>query len=79
MAGIVPSGRLPFCARDLHLAHPGHDIGGARSCRSSSARHAVKDDPFRWNLLEDAKDVQLAEKAMESWRKRVWVDVPPLA
>jgi len=39
----------------------------------------VKDDPFRWNLLEDAKDVQLAEKAMESWRKRVWVDVPPLA
>ena len=42
-------------------------------------RHVVKDDPFRWNLLEGAKGVQLAEKAMESWRKRAWVDVPPLA
>jgi len=42
-------------------------------------RHVVKEDPFRWNLLEGAKGVQLAEKAMESWRKRAWVDVPPLA
>jgi len=39
----------------------------------------VKEEPFRWNLLKGAKGVQLAEKAMESWRKRAWVDVPPLA
>ncbi|MGQ9661271.1 MAG: Gfo/Idh/MocA family protein [Kiritimatiellia bacterium] len=41
-------------------------------------RHVVKGDPFRWNLLEGAKGVQLAEKATESWRKRAWAEVPPL-
>jgi len=39
-------------------------------------RHVVKDEPFRWGLLEGAKGVQLAEKGIESWRKRAWVDVP---
>jgi len=29
-------------------------------------RHVVRDEPFRWTLLEGAKGVQLAEKAMES-------------
>jgi predicted dehydrogenase len=42
-------------------------------------RHVVKDEPFRWGLIEGAKGVQLAEKGMESWAKRTWVDVPPLA
>jgi predicted dehydrogenase len=41
-------------------------------------RHVVKDEPFPWNLLEGAKGVQLAEKGLESWSKRAWVDVPPL-
>jgi hypothetical protein len=41
-------------------------------------RHVVKDDPFRWTLLEAAKGVQLAEKGIESWQKRQWVDVPEL-
>ena len=41
-------------------------------------RHVVAGDPFRWNLLEGAKGVQLAEKGLESWRKRAWVDVPAL-
>jgi predicted dehydrogenase len=41
-------------------------------------RHVVKDEPFRWNLLEGAKGVQLAEKGLESWRKRAWVDVEAL-
>lgn len=41
-------------------------------------RHVVKDEPFRWDLLEGAKGVQLAEKGMESWRKRAWVDVERL-
>jgi len=40
--------------------------------------HLVKDAPFRWNLLEGAKGVQLAELGMESWRRRAWVDVPDL-
>ena len=41
-------------------------------------RHIVKDEPFRWSLLEGAKGVQLAEKGLESWQKRAWVDVPAL-
>jgi predicted dehydrogenase len=41
-------------------------------------RHVVKDEPFRWDLLEGARGVQLAECGQESWRKRAWVDVPVL-
>ena len=41
-------------------------------------RHVVKDEPFRWDLLEAAKGVQLAEAGLESWQKRAWVDVPAL-
>ncbi|HEV1287062.1 MAG TPA: Gfo/Idh/MocA family oxidoreductase [Bryobacteraceae bacterium] len=42
-------------------------------------RHVVKDGPFRWTLLEAVKGVQLAEKGIESWKKRAWVDVPAIA
>ena len=41
-------------------------------------RHVVAGEPFRWNLLEGAKGVQLAEKGLESWAKRAWVEVPVL-
>jgi predicted dehydrogenase len=41
-------------------------------------KHVVKDEPFPWTLLEGAKGVQLAEKGLESWAKRCWVDVPDL-
>jgi len=41
-------------------------------------RHIVKEEPFRWNLLEGAKGLQLAEKGLESWKKRAWVDLEPL-
>jgi predicted dehydrogenase len=41
-------------------------------------KHIVNDDPFKWTLLEGAKGVQLAEKGLESWAKRSWVDVPEL-
>ena len=42
-------------------------------------RHVVEDAPFKWNLLEGAKGVQLVQCAHQSWRERRWVDVPPLA
>lgn len=41
-------------------------------------RHVVCDSPFQWSLVEGAKGVQLAEKGLESWRKRAWVDIPEL-
>jgi predicted dehydrogenase len=41
-------------------------------------RHVVKDEPFRWGLLEAVKGIQLAEKGIESWKTRAWVAVPPI-
>lgn len=41
-------------------------------------KHVVKDTPFPWDLREGAKGVQLAEKGLESWEKRCWVNVPDL-
>jgi len=42
-------------------------------------KHVVKDEPFPWTLLEGAKGVQLAEKGLESWAKRCWVDIPEIS
>ena len=42
-------------------------------------KHVVKNEPFSWNLLEGAKGVQLAEKGLESWAKRTWVEINPLS
>jgi len=41
-------------------------------------KHVVKDDPFPWDLRDGARGVQLAEKGIESWSKRCWVDVPAI-
>jgi predicted dehydrogenase len=41
-------------------------------------KHVAQDDPFRWDLLEGAKGVQLAELGMRSWKTRRWVDIPEL-
>ena len=32
-------------------------------------RHVAGDGPFRWNLLEGAKGVQLAELGLKSWKQ----------
>lgn len=41
-------------------------------------KHVAKNDPFSWDMYEGAKGVQLAEKGLESWNKRCWVEVPEL-
>ena len=41
-------------------------------------RHVCDDGPFRWNLFEGAKGVQLVDCALQSWAGRRWVDVPRL-
>ena len=41
-------------------------------------KHVVRNEPFRWGLLEGAKGVQLAELGRQSWQQRCWVDVPEL-
>ena len=41
-------------------------------------KHVAGEGEFRWNLLEGAKGVQLAEAAYKSWSERRWLDVPKL-
>ncbi len=41
-------------------------------------RHVVNDEPFRWDLKEGAKGVQLAELGLRSGQERRWLDVPAL-
>jgi predicted dehydrogenase len=41
-------------------------------------RHVAQGEPFRWDLREGAKGVQLAEAALESSRSRRWIEVPEL-
>ena len=41
-------------------------------------RHVCGFGEFRWNLLEGAKGVQLAELGQRSWAERRMLEVPPL-
>jgi predicted dehydrogenase len=41
-------------------------------------RHVVEDAPYKWNLIEGAKGVQLVECSLQSWKERRWIDVPAL-
>ena len=41
-------------------------------------KHVAGEGKFRWNLLEGAKGVQLAELGLKSWKQRKWLDVPRL-
>jgi len=45
---------------------------------NSTIHIVVKDEAWRFTLLEGAKGVQLAELGLQSWEKRCWVDVPKL-
>ena len=42
-------------------------------------RHVVAGTPWRHDLFEGAKGVQLAELALQSWHERRWIDVPVLS
>ena len=42
-------------------------------------KHVVDGGAFKWNLLEGAKGVQLAELGQRSWAERRVIDVPALA
>ena len=41
-------------------------------------RHVLVDAPYKYDLLEGAKGVQLAELASQSWEQRRWIDIPAL-
>src|SRR6266702_5140243 len=41
-------------------------------------RHVVAGTPWKYDLVEAAKGVQLAELGLKSWAERRWLDVPKL-
>ena len=41
-------------------------------------RHVAWDEPFKWDLYEGAKGLQLAEAGLRSWKERRWVDLEEL-
>lgn len=41
-------------------------------------RHVVLDEPYRFDLMEGAKGVQLAEAGIQSWEQRKWVELGEL-
>ena len=41
-------------------------------------KHVVLDTPFPWDMLAGARGVQLAEKGLESWEKKTWINIPDL-
>jgi predicted dehydrogenase len=41
-------------------------------------KHVAGEGKFRWNLLEGAKGVQLAELGLKSWKQKKWLNVPRL-
>ncbi|HUJ71338.1 MAG TPA: Gfo/Idh/MocA family oxidoreductase, partial [Verrucomicrobiae bacterium] len=69
---------IDFCDGWQQLPHHQHYDNAFKIQWELFLRHVVKDEPFPWTLLEGAKGVQLAEKGIESWEKRAWVDIPEL-
>jgi len=41
-------------------------------------RHVVADTPWKYDLIEGVKGVQLAELGLQSWQERRWLDVPDI-
>jgi predicted dehydrogenase len=42
-------------------------------------RHVVAGTPWKFDLMEGAKGVQLAEAGLRSWAERRWIDIPDLS
>ena len=58
---------------------PGEDYDNAFKVQwELFLKHLAGEGGFRWNLLEGAKGVQLAELGLKSWAERRWLDVPDI-
>ena len=50
----------------------------SRSSGKTSSATSSPDTPWKYDLIEGAKGVQLAELGLKSWAERRWLDVPAL-
>lgn len=60
---------------------PNNDLfnNGFKAQWKEFLHHVVLDTPYKYDLLEGAKGVQLAELGIKSWQERRWLDVPELS
>ena len=55
------------------------DFGnGFRTQWEEFLKHVAEDGPWKYDLFEGAKGVQLAECALKSWKERRWIDIPEI-
>jgi predicted dehydrogenase len=75
-----PTAPNPFEFRDDWLDVPAnqHFDNAFKVQWEMFLKHVVQNDPFPWDLLEGARGVQLAERGLQSWSERRWIDVPEL-
>lgn len=75
-----PDQDSPIDFRDGWMTVPTNQVfdNGFKTQWEMFLRHVVADTPFPHDLREGAKGVQLAEKGLESWQKRCWIDLPEL-
>ncbi|MEM8665329.1 MAG: Gfo/Idh/MocA family oxidoreductase, partial [Pseudomonadota bacterium] len=52
---------------------------GFRAQWEDFIRHVVADTPWKFDLMEGVKGVQLAELGLKSWKERRWLDVPSVS
>jgi predicted dehydrogenase len=75
----------PDIPQTIHFFDTWKEVNGAESYDNAFKaqwelfiRHVSGDEPFRWNLFEAAKGLQLVDCALRSWSERRWIDVPSL-
>ena len=64
-----------YLRRFLYVAYD----NGFKTQWEQFIRHVVAGTPWKADLLEAAKGVQLAELGLRSWAERRWIDVPALS
>ncbi|WMS43724.1 Gfo/Idh/MocA family oxidoreductase [Acuticoccus sp. MNP-M23] len=52
---------------------------GFRAQWEDFIRHIVADTPWKFDLMEGVKGVQLAQLGLQSWKERRWLDVPAVS
>jgi predicted dehydrogenase len=77
LAKAIAAGKHVYCEKPV-ATNLEEALAIVRKAKAGGIRHVVEGAPYKWDLLEGAKGVQLVECALLSWKERRWVDVPEL-
>jgi predicted dehydrogenase len=70
--------QIDFRAGWLEVPDTSEPENGFKAQWELFLRHVACDEPFRWDFIEGAKGIQLAELGMQSWAERRTLEVPEL-